>query len=619
MSPDTPGPIPNSYIVPGTRLMAGEYPGHRDPLEAGARLAALLDAGVETFVDLTSPADGLEPYEPVLRRLAFGPQTERLSFPIKDVSITHAEGMCRILDAIDSTLAADRAVYVHCWGGVGRTGTVVGCWLVRHGKSGDEAIAEVDRLFHLMTPKKLARHRTGSPETEEQREMIREWRHAEDRARLEMSAHVWISDDESDEPPLSDAARAGWHVDPGRGVLVNEQGVIDLNSVRDAGGPAPPPRLAPERTRGCLLGGAVGDALGAAVEFMTWSEIRGRFGPEGIKDPAEAYGRVGTITDDTQMTLWTAEGILRGIARFHDRGIGGPVSTLPTAYLRWLYTQDGKLPASTEPHIVERVLGRPAKEGELGGGCPSGWLLGVSALHSRRAPGNTCLSALRAQASMPYQRAENDSKGCGGVMRIAPAALIDAYDPEVDAENAFELACDAAAITHGHPTGWLAAGAFAHILSLLRGDVSQEYAARKTIERLGRENHAGETIAAIESALKLAKSNAANGAETVEQLGGGWTAEEALAIALFAAIRAEGDFERGVRLAVNHSGDSDSTGSMAGQLLGIVHGEGVIPERWLEVLELREEIGVMAEDLGIGWRGSGEWWERYPPWGGANH
>ena len=608
------GPIPNSYVVPGTRLMAGEYPGHRDQGEAATRLAALLDAGVRTFVDLTAPADGLEPYEPVLRHLAFGPDAERLSFPIKDVSITHAEGMCRILDAIDSALAADHAVYVHCWGGVGRTGTVVGCWLVRHGKTGDEAVAEVNRLFRLMTPKKLARHRTGSPETEEQREMIRRWREAEDEARRELGAHVWISDEESDEPPLGDAARAGWHVDPERGLLVNEQGVTDLNSVRDAGGPAPAPRLAPERARGCLLGGAVGDALGAAVEFMTWSEIRSRFGAGGIKDPAKAYGRVGAITDDTQMTLWTAEGILRGFSRFHDRGIGGPSSTLPTAYLRWLYTQDGKLPANTEPHIVERVLGRPGRNGNFDSEMSSGWLLGVAALHSRRAPGNTCLSALRVQASMPYTRAQNDSKGCGGVMRIAPAALIDAYDAEVDAESAFDLACDAAAITHGHPTGWLAAGAFARILSILRGDGSLEYAARETIERLQRENDAGEAIAAIEQALNLAKSDAKNGAETVEQLGGGWIAEEALAIALFAAIRAEGDFESGVRLAVNHSGDSDSTGSLAGQLLGIVHGEGAIPKRWLEVQELREEIGVMAEDLGIGWRGSGEWTERYPPW-----
>ncbi len=179
MNPTTTGPLPNSYVVPDTRLMAGEYPGHPDPREAGARLAPLLDAGVRTFVDLTAPADGLVPYEPVLRHLAIRGDAERLSFPIKDVSVTDAEGMCRILDAIDSALAADRAVYVHCWGGVGRTGTVVGCWLVRHGKTGDEAVAEVKRLFQLMTPKRVVRHRTGSPETEEQRAMILGWREAE--------------------------------------------------------------------------------------------------------------------------------------------------------------------------------------------------------------------------------------------------------------------------------------------------------------------------------------------------------------------------------------------------------------------------------------------------------
>ena len=614
MTEPTPGPIPNSYTVPGTRLTAGEYPGAKDPAETSARLAAFMDAGVNTFIDLTAPADGLEPYEPTLRRIACGINAERLSFPIKDVSITGDEHMCRILDAVDSALAANRTVYVHCWGGAGRTGTVVGCWLVRHGKSGDEALAEVTRLFHQMTPKKLARHGSGSPETREQREMVRRWKDSEARARRAMADHVWISDESDSDPPRSEAARKGWHVDPASGVLTNEGGVIDMWSVYDRAPAEQGPRLAPERARGCLLGGAVGDALGAAVEFMEWPEIRSRFGAEGIQEPAKAYGRVGAITDDTQMTLWTAEGILRGIARAHDRGIGGPRSTLPTAYLRWLYTQEGKLPAYAERKVGERVLGYRTPDGEVRSDMPAGWLLGVRALHSGRAPGSTCLSALRAEPIADYQRAENDSKGCGGVMRVAPAALVEAYDPEDDAEWAFELGCDAAAYTHGHPTGWLAAGAFARILSVLRGNASIENAARNAIERLEREKNSEETIAAIEAALKLAKSGAPSSAGTVEQLGGGWIAEQALAIALFAAIRAEGDFERGVRLAVNHSGDSDSTGAMAGQLLGIVHGEKAIPRRWLDVLELRYEIEAIAEDLGTGWRGSREWWERYPPY-----
>jgi hypothetical protein len=109
--------------------------------------------------------------------------------------------------------------------------------------------------------------------------------------------------------------------------------------------------------RGCLLGGAVGDALGAPVEFMSWAEIERRYSADGIRDMDEAYGRVGAITDDTQITLFTAEGVLRGIVRGNDRGTGGPSSTLPYAYMRWLYTQDGKLPSRIEESSRRLALG----------------------------------------------------------------------------------------------------------------------------------------------------------------------------------------------------------------------------------------------------------------------
>src|SRR5262245_17456571 len=93
-----------------------------------------------------------------------------------------------------------------------------------------------------------------------------------------------------------------------------------------------------DRYRGCLLGGAVGDALGAAVEFDDIAAIRRRFGPDGILEPAEAYGRVGAITDDTQMTLFTAEGVLQADDRL-ERGVGNPPGNLWFAYQRWLHTQ----------------------------------------------------------------------------------------------------------------------------------------------------------------------------------------------------------------------------------------------------------------------------------------
>ena len=158
----------------------------------------------------------------------------------------------------------------------------------------------------------------------------------------------------------------------------------------------------PDQYTACLLGGAIGDALGASVEFMTRAEILNRFGPEGITDYAPAYGGKGKITDDTQMTLFTAEGLLRGRMRGVSKGIAGFDHTVANAYLRWLATQGYECRAVT----VEK----------------DGWLFQQPELHSQRAPGMTCLSALRDYPGVP-EIAGNDSKGCGGVMRVAPVGL----------------------------------------------------------------------------------------------------------------------------------------------------------------------------------------------------
>lgn len=186
------------------------------------------------------------------------------------------------------------------------------------------------------------------------------------------------------------------------------------------------------RFRGCLLGGAAGDALGSAVEFMRLEQIRQRFGPGGIRDYAEAYGRVGAITDDTQMTLFTAEGLLRGLVRERCKGTVSYGSIVANAYLRWLLTQgDGNR------HGLDPLVEEP------------GWLYSVEALHSPRAPGLTCLEALR-DTIEPGRPASNDSKGCGGVMRVAPVGLF-----AQSVAESFDLGCELAALTHGHPTGWL--------------------------------------------------------------------------------------------------------------------------------------------------------------------
>ena len=328
-----------------------------------------------------------------------------------------------------------------------------------------------------------------------------------------------------------------------------------------------------DRIRGCLLGGAVGDALGAPIEFESLDEIRARFGAEGLLEPAPAFGRVGAITDDTQMTLFTAEGLILAARDPAFASRSGMVRSVHRAYLRWLRTQGEH---STHP-TFERT--------------DEGWLLDVEALHSCRAPGNTCLSALRAPRMGSAEQPLNHSKGCGGVMRVAPVGLARAVgDP-------FAAGCEIAAITHGHPSGFLAAGFQALAIREAAAGTPLRAACQEAMEELRRHPAHEECAAAIERAISLSEEKrGAASPEDVESFGGGWVAEEALAIGIFCALAAP-DLESALRLAVNHGGDSDSTGAIAGNLLGASLGEAEIPVGWLGVLELREEIARLAEEL----------------------
>ncbi|HEX6938204.1 MAG TPA: ADP-ribosylglycohydrolase family protein, partial [Longimicrobiales bacterium] len=350
-------------------------------------------------------------------------------------------------------------------------------------------------------------------------------------------------------------------------------------------------RRTPSHYRGCLLGGAVGDALGAPVEFLDLAAIRAMYGPDGITDFDEAYGRVGVITDDTQMTLFTAEGLLRAHNRWSNRGICNPASVVHGAYLRWLHTQGVEPLEPLDPFGPDPL---------------DGWLVHVPELHSRRGPGHTCLAALRSGEMGTVENPINDSKGCGGIMRAAPVGLF------VNAMNVFRLGCETAAITHGHPSGYLAAGCLAVIVhGILEGRTLEE-AVADALDVVASRPGADECVRAIEAAVRAVRTGAPS-AETVQRLGAGWVAEEALAIAVYCALVAGDDFAAGVRLAVNHSGDSDSTGAITGNILGALLGEDAIPERWRERVELRDVIVQLADDLYTGWRDDDEWQERYPP------
>lgn len=321
-----------------------------------------------------------------------------------------------------------------------------------------------------------------------------------------------------------------------------------------------------DRIKGCLLGGAAGDALGAPVEFLEWNAIQALHGPNGIRDFAPAYGGLGTITDDTQMMLFTAEGLLRAYVEGSSYGRPHVPSVIHQALLRWLGTQS-----------CQSKLKVPM----------DGWLVREPELWARRAPGTTCLRALKASQRLGTP-ALNNSKGCGAVMRVAACGFFG---------NAFEFAAMSGRLTHGHPSSYLTAGLFADILQRMIDHANTlEDAITESLIVYGNLPGLEETRTLLDRVLFFSSEGYRPTPDSLAELGGGWVAEEALAIAVWCALTAE-SFEEGVIRAVNHSGDSDSTGLLAGHLLGLQHGFQAIPDRWYRQLELRNVIERMAADI----------------------
>lgn len=351
-----------------------------------------------------------------------------------------------------------------------------------------------------------------------------------------------------------------------------------------------------------MLAGAVGDALGASIEFNSIDDIRQRYGPDGLRDYAPGYAVDGEITDDTQMTLFTLEGLIRAHAGIRAGAAPDLTMTLQHAYQRWLHTQ-GTPWERGGGVFAERSAG------------PDGWLITQSGLFHQRAPGGTCLASLRAfvasgTPTTPEHRI-NDSKGCGGVMRAAPAAFWSEDPAEI-----FAVAVRSAALTHGHPSGFLSAGVLAVIVSeLLEGTVLPD-AITVAREHLMRWDDHREQLDILDKAVELSPHKP--DPETIAaELGGGWVGEEALAIGVCAALCAD-DMADGLLMAVNHSGDSDSTGAICGNILGAAWGVDAIPAEWLSELELREVIERLSMDAVVefGPRPPRDpaWSARYPAW-----
>lgn len=335
------------------------------------------------------------------------------------------------------------------------------------------------------------------------------------------------------------------------------------------------------RVHGSLLGGALGDSLGYAVEFDSIAAIRAHYGPAGLTTFGQ-FDDDSHFSDDTQMTLYTVDGLVEALEWANDGVAADEIACLWLAYLRWLGTQDVAV-SSSAPVPQPR------------------WIDGQDVLRHRRAPGNACLSGLATGAMGTVARPVNpDSKGCGTVMRSAPFGLI----PHISREAVYKLSSDAASLTHGHPSARLSAAAFSLLIHHLVAGSDVRTAAVEALAFVKNvPTKAAELPERLEAALQLSTQPTVVGPEELTAaLGEGWVAEEALAVGLYAVLSTSGSeptehFRRAITVAINHSGDSDSTGSIAGNILGAYYGEACLPADWLEALEAPEVIRGMADRL----------------------
>jgi ADP-ribosylglycohydrolase len=221
-----------------------------------------------------------------------------------------------------------------------------------------------------------------------------------------------------------------------------------------------------------------------------------------------------------------------------------------------------------------------------------GWIPEIKDLYERRAPGNTCMSALKSKFAGSISNRINNSSGCGGVMRTAPAGLLYNEDPEL----AFRVGAECAAITHGNPDGYLPAGVLSSMVAHLVNNKSLDEALNESMHTLRKYRNNERVNDLLETARDIAYTDA-DSRKIIGCLGEGWTGDEAIAISAYCAMKEPQNFEKAVKMAVNHNGDSDSTGAILGNILGAHLGLEGLPKRWADKVEMKEELSKLAEDL----------------------
>ncbi|MFE7129949.1 ADP-ribosylglycohydrolase family protein [Streptomyces sp. NPDC057638] len=327
------------------------------------------------------------------------------------------------------------------------------------------------------------------------------------------------------------------------------------------------------RVRGSMLGGALGDALGAGVTALTLAQIRTAHGPEGLTDLVPAHGRRGAVTAATQLTLFTVDGLIRAQVR-RDTGAWHPPTDVHRAYLRWATTQ--------------RDWGPDERRAD------DGWLARQEWLYARRDPQRTNLLGLGDTVMGTLENPKNPgARDSGALARSAPFGLLVGWEPAL----VCQLALECAAQTHGHPTAYLSAGALAVIVHAVARGEGLDDAVRAALGALAARPGHQPVSDALGRALHTARTGAPD-AGRVSALAGDWHAEETLSVAVYCALAGQ-DIRHGLRLAVNHDGPSATTATVTGALLGALHGETALPPAWLCELEGRATILELCDDFAM--------------------
>ena len=313
-----------------------------------------------------------------------------------------------------------------------------------------------------------------------------------------------------------------------------------------------------DQLAGCLLGGALGDALGYPVEFEKVSQMSQDHDFDKIVDKL-------IVSDDTQMTLFTANALLLdGNLRINTWN----------CYQDWLETQfkQGKSELSHRP---------------------ISWLMEYPEMYASREPGRTCLMTLMRGIPGDLNEPINQSKGCGALMRVAPLAFIDREDP-------YSVAIENSALTHGHQMSHIASAVLVGLLRYIsEGETLCDSVSlmRQDIKRIFMGSLEVKVFDDLLQQAIFASEKDFDDMEIISRLGEGWVAEETLAIALYCSLKYSNDLKKALRVAVLHDGDSDSTGSVTGQILGTLLGAKKLPQEEIKRLDLLEPLMKMIERL----------------------